>query len=120
VAQRVLVVDDYADARDLLSIILQQAGYDVFTAADGVEAVDAVKQFGPDLVLMDIFMPRMDGVEATQAIRKLPHNASLPVVAYTAKPNVLRDQPGLFDDICAKPCEPAELLTKLERLVPRA
>ena len=83
--QRILAVDDEEDARLLVSTCLEQAGFEVETAQDGQEALDKVKRFQPDLVLLDVMMPRMDGFETCQRLRAQPATASLPVIVLTAK-----------------------------------
>ena len=68
-AARILVVDDEVDINTVLSVTLRRAGYDVVSAADGVEAVEAVERQAPDLILLDIMMPRADGLETLRRIR---------------------------------------------------
>ena len=105
-----LVADNDADAVELLSIFFQLAGYTVITAHDGVEAVAAVKQHAPDVVLIDVWMPNLDGVAATKQIRELPAHTRLPVIAYTANVTSLNGHTHLFDAVCEKPCHPSQLL----------
>jgi CheY-like chemotaxis protein len=109
-ANRVLVVDDYADARELLTIVLEDAGFDVVSASSGSEAVAIARRETLDVVVMDVFMPGMDGVEATQLIKAEPGLHDLPVIAYTARPTPLQQVPGLFSAVCVKPCPPDQLV----------
>ena len=69
-AARILVVDDEADINMILSVTLRRAGYEVTSAADGLEAVEAVHRQTPDLILLDVMMPRADGLEALRRIRE--------------------------------------------------
>jgi CheY-like chemotaxis protein len=117
---RVLVVDDYADARELLAIVLEYAGYQVRAAATGAEAVDLARQQPFDVVIMDVFMPGMDGVEATRLIKAEPGLEALPVIAYTARPSPLDQVEHLFSAICVKPCPPDRLLTTVKDVLARA
>jgi two-component system alkaline phosphatase synthesis response regulator PhoP len=70
--QKVLVVDDEEPIQELLKYNLEKTGYDVRTASDGFKAVDIAKKFHPDLVLLDIMMPKMDGVETCRLLREIP------------------------------------------------
>lgn len=83
-AKKVLVVEDYDDAREFMKFLLEAYGYQVIEAADGIEAVDRVKQQHPDLVLMDISLPIVDGLTATRAIREFDGKTKLPIIAVTA------------------------------------
>ena len=82
--RRILVVDDVAPNRALLMDLLEHIGFEVFEAADGLQALEHVTARAPDLVLMDMMMPTMDGLEATRRLRQLPGGDSLPVVAVSA------------------------------------
>ena len=83
-AQKVLVVEDYEDTRNFMKFLLESYGYKVFEATDGQEAVESVKRHFPDLVLMDMAMPQMDGLTATRIIRGDSETANLPIIALTA------------------------------------
>ena len=80
----ILIVEDYDDIRHFMKLLLESYGYQVTEAADGVEAVESIRESFPDLVLMDVSMPRMDGMAATKAIRKLDGASEIPVIAVTA------------------------------------
>lgn len=82
-AKRVLVVDDNADAAASLAMLLQMSGHTVRTASDGIEAVDATRDFAPQLIFMDLGMPRMDGLEASRRIRQLENGERIVIVALT-------------------------------------
>ena len=79
---KILVVDDEADIRKVVSLLLKNKGYSVIEASNGSAAIDAVKQNDIDLIIMDIMMPKMSGIEATEKIREL---SVAPVLFLTAK-----------------------------------
>lgn len=83
-AKKVLIVEDYDDTRDLMKFLVESYGYQVIEAADGIEAVDKVKQLHPDLILMDISLPMVDGLTATKFIRQVATAAKVPIIAVTA------------------------------------
>jgi CheY-like chemotaxis protein len=83
--KKVLVVEDYEDSREFLKFLLEYNGCQVVEAANGFEAVEAVKNQVPDLILMDISMPVMDGLTATRKIREQPSGRKLPIIAVTAQ-----------------------------------
>src|SRR5262245_48257711 len=81
---RILIADDRASSRELLRLALQAAGHEVTEACDGAEAVKLAREVTPDLILLDIQMPVLDGAEAAQLLRQDPRFATLPIVALTA------------------------------------
>jgi CheY-like chemotaxis protein len=81
---KVLCVDDDHDQRLLLSFLLERQGLDVRTASDGNEGVATAKEWSPDLILMDLMMPGLDGFEATKMLRADPRTAHIPILALTA------------------------------------
>lgn len=82
--KRVLIADDFTDTRKLIKLLLEKNGYEVIEAADGYEAVKQAVKNRPNLILMDIAMPVMDGIQATQAIRRHYDLTEVPIVAVTA------------------------------------
>jgi two-component system, cell cycle response regulator DivK len=82
--RKILVVEDYEDARAFMKLLIEGYGYRVVEAADGLEAVANFKSEFPDLVLMDMAMPVMNGIDATKAIRKVKEGAAIPIIAVTA------------------------------------
>lgn len=84
-AHSILVVDDEEMTRNLLRLMLQPSGYEIVEAGDGVEALDLLANKLPSLVLLDVMMPNMDGIETCQRIRRNPATAHLPVIMLSAK-----------------------------------
>jgi CheY-like chemotaxis protein len=117
---RILVVEDAEDNRDMLSRRLQRRGYRVIGAADGQEAVEMAARERPDLILMDVGLPVMDGLEATRRIRARAETQTTPIIAVTAHAlSGDRDrtlQAGC-DDYHAKPVELPRLLAQMEALL---
>lgn len=117
---RLLVVDDDPSIIQLLELLLMLEGFEVATAADPVEALALAERHEPDLVLVDMMMPGMDGTQLTRELRAIPGNASLPVIAVTAKSSPqdtwLGWQAGV-DSYVPKPFEPEELLAEIRRVL---
>ena len=105
--KRVLVADDFQDTRRLTKLILEKDGFEVMEAADGFEAVKRAVEDPPDLVLMDIAMPVMDGIQATQAIRRHYDLTEMPIVAVTAYGDFYneRARDAGCNDVIQKPLE---------------
>ncbi|MEP7038764.1 MAG: response regulator [Acidobacteriota bacterium] len=82
--KKVLIVEDYEDTREFMKFLLESYGYQVIEAADGIEAVDLAKNQAPDLILMDISLPVVDGLTATRTIRECNTKAQMPIIAVTA------------------------------------
>ena len=114
-AHAVLVVDDYADSRECLSMVLQNAGFIVRTASDGLEALLAAHQLQPAVILMDLMMPVLDGVEATRLIKAHPELRHVHVIAYIATPRP--PQPELFSAVLQKPSPPDMLIASVNRFL---
>ena len=83
----ILVVDDYADTREMLKVLLETEGHTILEAANGREAVEIAKVSLPDVILMDLAMPVMDGLAATRILRGEPETSSIRIVAITAHGN---------------------------------
>jgi OmpR family response regulator RpaB len=113
---KILVVDDEADVRRLIEVKLKKAGFEVVTAADGMEGVETAKSENPDLVVMDVMMPRMDGYTATKQIKAEMDPAPV-VVMLTAKgqeSDVVEGLVGGADDYMVKPFAPRELIARIQ------
>ncbi len=119
-SKRVLVVDDVKLFRDLVQVILGGSGYEVATAASGAEALDLARQRPPALVLLDLYMPEMDGAATCRAIREDPRLADVPVVIVTSRGQpreVARCVEAGCDDYVLKPIRRGPLLRKITGLV---
>jgi len=117
----VLVVDDEPAVRDSLARTLRFEGYDVLVANDGIGALDAVRDASPDVVILDVMMPRMDGLEACRLLRADQH--TLPVLMLTARDSVGDRVAGLdagADDYLVKPFALQELLARVRALLRRS
>ena len=84
VKKQILIVDDNPDSREMLSFILTGEGFSVITAEDGLEALEVVKDVQPDLIITDINMPNIDGIELTKQLREQFKSISLPIVIVSA------------------------------------
>lgn len=83
--RRILVVDDEPDAVELISYNLKQAGYDVTPACDGAQALELIKTVAPDLILLDVMLPEMDGFSLCRVFKSAPATSSIPIIMLTAK-----------------------------------
>ncbi|MDX3973658.1 response regulator [Shinella sp.] len=118
---KILLVEDNEMNRDMLSRRLERRGYEVIFAHDGEEAVARVEADAPDLVLMDIGLPGIDGCEATRRIRSGPAGTGLPIIALTAHAmNVdeARAREAGCNDFDTKPIDLPRLIGKIEKLLP--
>jgi CheY-like chemotaxis protein len=110
-------VEDETDLRKMMKILLELHGYDVLEAADGYEAVEKAVEQGPDLILMDIAMPVMDGIDSARTIRRHEELAPHPIVAVTAYGDFYSERartPGCTD-VIQKPIDFAQLKPMVER-----
>ncbi len=114
-----LIVDDYADALELLDITLTLAGYRTIRASNGVEAVEMARTHRPGAIIMDLFLPQLDGSEAARAVREIPGLEDIPIIGYTARCGSLEDEGALFDRVLRKPCAPDLLLEAVSDLLGR-
>ena len=116
---KILVVDDESDIRRIIRLLLEKKGYSVIEAVNGAEAVNAVKEESIDLVIMDIMMPKVSGIDATASIREF---SSVPILFLTAK-SLDRDKESAYrsggDDYLVKPFSSSELILKVESLLRR-
>jgi adenylate cyclase len=117
---RILVVDDVPDNVDILQMRLASQGYEVVTAGDGLEALEKTRELLPDLVLLDIMMPKMDGIEAVKRLKADPSLPFIPVILVTAKSDSKDVITGLEsggDDYLVKPVEHAALSARVRAML---
>jgi CheY-like chemotaxis protein len=118
---KILIVEDNAENREMLSRRLERRGYSVVCAVNGVDGVEAVRSEAPDLVLMDLSLPAMDGLEATRRLKADTDTRGVPVIALTAHAMVTDRASALeagCDDFDTKPVDLVRLLEKMARLLP--
>ncbi|MFY7666274.1 MULTISPECIES: response regulator transcription factor [Flavobacterium] len=119
---RILLVDDEADILEIVGYNLSQEGYQISTAANGKEAVAKAKKELPHLIIMDVMMPEMDGMEATEIIRKTPELANVIITFLTARSEDYSQVAGFdagADDYITKPIKPKLLVSKVKALLRR-
>jgi len=117
-AKRILLVEDSNDARTMERVMLEHYGYEVDEAHDGLEAVEKATINKPDLILMDIAMPHMDGFQATQFLKSFSSTAEIPVIVITAYRNF--DEKALeagCNEILYKPLDFKELKQAIEKYI---
>ncbi|OFW10117.1 MAG: response regulator [Acidobacteria bacterium RIFCSPLOWO2_02_FULL_67_36] len=116
----VLVVEDYQDAREMYAAYLQFSGYRVAEAANGIEAIEKTLELLPDIILMDLALPKMDGWEATRRLKMDDRTRHIPIVALTGHALAgYREgarQAGC-DSFVTKPCLPDALVAEIERML---
>jgi two-component system alkaline phosphatase synthesis response regulator PhoP/two-component system response regulator VicR len=118
-AKKILVVDDERHIVRLVEVNLSRAGYDVATAYDGVEALEKVEEEHPDMIVLDVMMPRMDGFEVLKRLQADADTQDIPVIMLTAKAqdaDIFRGWSSGVSSYLTKPFNPRELLTFVERI----
>lgn len=122
-AGTVLVVDDEADLVELIGLNLRRNGYHVLTASNGDEALDKARKLLPDLIILDVMMPGLDGTEVTRRLRASAETEHLPILMLTARTEESDEVVGLSagaDDFVTKPFSPKVLLARVRSLMRRA
>ena len=117
----VLIVDDEPNIVLSLQFLMRKAGFDVRTARDGEEALAEIARAAPDLVLLDVMMPKRDGFDVCQTVRANPAWQSIRIVLLTAKGRDVEREKGLAlgaDDYVTKPFSTRDVLARIENLVP--
>lgn len=121
VAVRVVCIEDEPEMIDLVRLILSREGYEVIGAPGGAQGLETVEDLTPDLVLLDLMMPDMDGWEVYQRMKANPNTKHIPVIVVTARAQSIDKVLGLHiakvDDYITKPFGPAELLKSIERVL---
>ncbi len=120
-SKRILVVEDHEDNRRIMRDLLTNSGYEVIEAVTGVEGVSAAETYRPDLIVMDIQLPGIDGYEATRQIKANPNLQKVPIIVVTSYA-LSGDDVKAFEAGCdayvTKPFSPRELLAKIREYVP--
>jgi two-component system alkaline phosphatase synthesis response regulator PhoP len=120
--QKILIVDDEPDILELLKYNLIKEGYDVKTAIDGIKGVDIARSFIPDLIILDIMMPKQDGVETCRQVREIPELINTFVIFLTARSEEYSEVAAFdmgADDYITKPIKPRALISRINALFRR-
>ena len=121
-ATQILVVDDEQDILELIRHTLNKEGYEVHVAANGQQAVEKAKKIKPSLILMDVMMPVMDGMEACRQLKEDPETATLPIIFLTARSEEFAELAGFeagADDYISKPIRSRVLLSRIRAILRR-
>jgi len=119
---KILVVDDEPEGVELVEFNLKQAGFDVVSAADGATALRKTRELLPGLIVLDLMLPEMDGLEVCKMLRRDPATADIPILMLTAKAAEIDRVLGLelgADDYVTKPFSPRELVLRVKKLIER-
>lgn len=119
---KILVVDDEPDILEFIEYNLKREGYQVFLGSNGQEAIEKAKQVKPDLILLDVMMPVVDGIEACKSLRELPEFKTTFIVFLTARSEEYSEIAGFnagADDYIAKPIKPRVLLSRINAILRR-
>jgi two-component system phosphate regulon response regulator PhoB len=119
---KILVVDDEPDAVELIEVNLKGAGFEVHTAANGRQALEKARAMFPGLILLDVMLPEVDGLEVCKALRRDPKTAGIPIIMLTARAAEIDRVIGLelgADDYITKPFSPRELVLRVRNLLKR-
>ncbi|MDZ7681766.1 MAG: response regulator transcription factor [Fodinibius sp.] len=120
--QTILVVDDEEDLLDLIEYNLKQEGFNVLKAKDGIEGIEMARQYSPDLVLLDIMMPKMDGMEVVEKMRADKELKPIPIIFLTARGDEKTEVEGLDkggDDYITKPISTTKLISRIKAVLRR-
>jgi two-component system cell cycle response regulator DivK len=118
--KHILIVDDYPDALDIWAIYLRSLGYRVSTAGDGAEAIAQAARLMPDLIVLDLELPRVSGFDVARRLRANADTRHIPLIAATGYSHLQqldRAREAGFDHIVIKPCDPDALVEEIERLL---
>lgn len=119
---KILIIDDEDDIRDIISYNLEKEGFSVFSASNGLAGIETCKKEKPDLVILDVMMPGMDGVEVCETLRRTPGLESVLICFLTARNEDYSQIAGLdagADDYIAKPIKPRVLVSRINALLRR-
>jgi two-component system alkaline phosphatase synthesis response regulator PhoP len=118
--KKILVVDDEPDVASLLTLMLKSQGYDVIVARDGQEALEKARSQNPDLILLDVMLPKMDGYKVARMLKFDENFSHIPIILLTAKIQEKDRQTGLemgANDYVTKPFDTASLLSKVKAML---
>jgi CheY-like chemotaxis protein len=118
---RILIIDDYADVADSLALLARMWGHDARVAYEGLSGIELAQTFRPDIVLLDLGLPKVDGYQVAQRLRKIPSLAGVRLVAVTGHAGEIYHRQARaagFDHFLTKPVEPGLLEQTLRRLAP--
>ena len=119
-SKKILVVDDEPDVASLLTLMLKSQGYDVITARDGQEALEKARNQNPDLILLDVMLPKMDGYKVARMLKFDENFSHIPIILLTAKIQDKDRQTGMemgANDYVTKPFDTTSLLAKVKALL---
>src|SRR5216683_2437896 len=122
VRPKILIVDDEPEAVELVEFNLKTSGFDVLTASDGAEALKKAHSALPSLIVLDLMLPEVDGLEVCKMLRRDPATASIPIIMVTAKAAEIDRILGLelgADDYVTKPFSPRELVLRVKKILER-
>lgn len=122
-AEKILIVDDDIDSLKLIGLMLQRQGYEITAASSGAQALAKASSEAPDLIILDVMMPDMDGYEVCRRLRMNPNTQPIPIIMFTAK-TLVDDKVAGFeagaDDYLTKPTHPAELASRVKAVLARS
>jgi two-component system alkaline phosphatase synthesis response regulator PhoP len=119
-ARKILVIEDDPATSRLVDYALRHEGYQVFTASNGLDGIRKAHDEAPDLIILDVMLPGMDGFEICHRLRSEPDTAKLPILMFSAKAQEIDKDTGLevgADDYLLKPAAPAEIVSHVEALL---
>ncbi len=117
---KILIVDDYPNMVDMLSVRLRAAGFDVIAAYDGMAGLQMARHENPDLVILDVLLPKMDGFKVCRMLKYDERFRHIPVIMLTSRARDVDRKMGLdmgADDYVFKPYDPAELMQRIDKLL---
>ena len=120
--ETVLIIDDEEDIRDILEYNLKKEGFKVYTASNGLKGIETAKQINPDIILLDVMMPEMDGIEVCEILRANAETKHLRICFLTARNEDYSQIAGLdagADDYVSKPIKPRVLISRLKAIMRR-
>jgi len=118
--KKILIADDHSEVVELVRVTLERGDYEIVDASNGKEALKRVRLEKPDLVLLDVMMPKMDGFEVCRKLKKDPQTKEIPIIMLTAKAQEVEKEKGRevgASDYITKPFSPSALLIKIEEIL---